>query len=173
MIKEATTQEDSSIEKASSVQIGFILNTGIMTVFIAVMLVTLAGGFGEDLSTEQELEEVADEIEANIVEADTIVQTGGNLEAAYFSPPDSGVDYTGRVYEDGSGDVRMQLTAPDGTQIGEGGAGARDLHLDNMTVTDMCTPVDEEFTQQTVNLFIEGGSCIDIEAENAVAQEVS
>lgn len=162
--------KDRKGEDASSVQIGFVLNTGIMTVFIAIMLVVLGGGFGEDLSTEEELELVADEVEANIIEADTIVQSSGDLEGAYFPPPESGVDYTARVYEDGSGDVRMNLTASDGAKIGDGGPGERDINFDNLTVTGMCGSIDEEFTQETENIFIEGGSCIDIEAQNVIAQ---
>jgi hypothetical protein len=163
-------------EKASSVQIGFVLNTGIMTVFIAIMLVVIGGGFGDDASSEEELEMVADEIEANIIEADTLIQTGGDLEGAYFSPPDSGVDYTGRIYQSGSGDIKMNLTAPDGAKIGDGGPGEREINFDNLTADDTSVCISGgsssvRFTERTENIFITSGSCdMEIGVQRTVTQ---
>ena len=166
-------------EKASSLQIGFILNTGIMTVFIAIMLVVLGGGFGEDTSTEEDLELVANDIEAKIIEADAIITEDGSGEfSAYFSPPDSGVDYTGRIYDDG-GDIRMNLTAPDGAKVGGGGPGERVISFSNLTTDSTTVCLDGsankvEFTQGTRRIFVGSGSCdLEIDVQNTVAQNTS
>jgi hypothetical protein len=161
-------------EKASSLQIGFILNTGIMTTFIAIMLVVLGGGFGEDVSTDEELELVANDIEAKIIEADAIIQDDDTGKfSAYFSPPESGVDYTGRIYNGSGNNTRMNLTAPDGSKIGDGGPGERGINLDNITTegTKVCVPEDdnpETFTQRTRRIFIttkKGNPECDLEIE--------
>lgn len=101
--REATVNENEAV----SIQVGFVLNTGMLTAFIAIVLVILSGGFGDNVSTEEELEIVADSIEANIIEADQLAVTS-NSYTAFFEPPDSGVDY--RVNVSSSG--RMNLTVP-------------------------------------------------------------
>lgn len=164
-------------EKASSLQIGFILNTGIMTTFIAIMLVVLGGGFGEDVSTDEELELVANDIEAKIIEADAIIQDDDTGDfSAYFSPPESGVDYTGRIYNGSGDDTRMNLTAPDGSKIGDGGPGERGINLDNITTegTEVCVDDNPEtFTQRTRRIFITAttGKCdLEIEVQDTNVQ---
>ena len=133
-------------EKASSVQIGFVINTGIMTVFISIMLVILGGGFGEDLSTEEELQSVAEEVKANMVDADRLAQTEGEFEG-FFEPPSSGVDYTARVGTGGD----LELTAPDGSLVEE--------DLDEITETDVSTSGSEiEFTERDRNIIVDGNS---------------
>jgi len=103
MKSKATRNDDEAV----SIQVGFVLNTGLLTTFIAIVLVVLSGGFGEDLSTEEELELVADSMEANMVEADRLAVTSDNY-TAFFEPPESDVDYRVNVSSSGS----MNLTVP-------------------------------------------------------------
>ena len=93
--------------EAVSIQVGFVLNTGMLTAFIAIVLVILSGGFGDDISTEEELNIVADSVEANMIEADQLAVTS-NSYTAFFEPPESGVDYRVNVSSSGS----MNLTVP-------------------------------------------------------------
>jgi hypothetical protein len=93
--------------EAVSIQVGFVLNTGMLTAFIAIVLVILSGGFGDNVSTEEELEIVADSIEANMIEADQLAVTSDSY-TAFFEPPDSGVEYRVNVSSSGS----MDLTVP-------------------------------------------------------------
>ncbi|MDZ7688297.1 MAG: hypothetical protein U5J64_06165 [Halobacteriales archaeon] len=142
-------------QEASSIQIGFVLNAGIITTFTAVVLVILSGGFGEDVSTEDELELVADSVEAKMVEADTLTRTSGATcpdrpgddkpcFTAFFSPSSSDVDYVGEI--DSGGDLR--LSADDGTVV--------ERNLDTVTVdTDVTTDGGFTFTQNTENIIVE------------------
>ena len=107
-----------STDEATSIQIGFVLNTGILTAFIAVLLVVISGGFGEDTSTTEELSLVADSVQSKIVEADTLaIEKGGSCVnpdrcfTAYFKPPSSEVRYEGEL----DGPI-LKLTA-DGTTV--------------------------------------------------------
>ena len=136
----------NSPTKASSVQIGFILNTGIMTTFIAVMLVVLSGGFGDDVATQEELDAVNDEVLSNIIQADALAQTEGGF-TAFFEPPTSGAEYTVRIDNGGM----MVITAPDGSIV--------ETDLGSATGTDLGVDGSEiEFTQNDENVVVEGNT---------------
>jgi hypothetical protein len=135
-----------SSTKASSVQIGFILNTGIMTTFIAVMLVVLSGGFGDDVNTQEELDAVNDEVLSNIIQADALAQTEGEF-TAFFEPPSSGAEYTARINNSGG----MVITAPDGSIV--------ETDLDGPTETIIEVDGSEiEFNQNDENVVVEGNT---------------
>jgi len=129
-------------DEAVSIQVGFVLNTGMLTAFIAIVLVILSGGFGDDISTEEELEIVADSIEANMVEADRLAVTSDSY-TAFFEPPSSDLDYRAEV--DSSGE--LSLTVP-----GEPVTVTRDL--DSMTRNDV-NGNDINFGQNTENIILE------------------
>ncbi|MCX2819518.1 hypothetical protein EGH25_09170 [Haladaptatus sp. F3-133] len=136
-----------SSTKASSVQIGFILNTGIMTTFIAVMLVVLSGGFGDDVATQEELDAVNDEMFSNIIQADALAQTEGEF-TAFFEPPSSGAEYTARINNSGG----MVITAPDGSIV------ETDLNGSTETNVSVVDGSEIEFTQNDENVVVEGNS---------------
>jgi len=149
---------DPPTDEASSIQIGFVLNAGIITTFTVVVLVIISGGFGEDVSTQEELELVADSVEAKMVEADTLTRTSGATcpdspgdnepcFTAFFPPPSSSVDYVGKI--DSGGDLR--LSADDGTVV------ERDLSKLMTDSTDIKTEgtVTITFTQNTENVIVE------------------
>ena len=106
------TIEKTSRNEASSIQIGFVLNTGILTTFIAVVLVILSGGFGDDISTQEELRLTADPVQANIVEADALTWTSDGF-TAFFPPPSSDIDYSGEIDSSGT----LTLSAEDGSEV--------------------------------------------------------
>jgi hypothetical protein len=135
-------------EKASSVQIGFILNTGIMTTFIAVMLVVLSGGFTDDVNTQEELEAVNDEVLSNIIQADALAQTEGSGGfTAFFEPPSSGADYTARI--DDSGD--MTITSPDGSLL--------ETNINESTEVDVSVDGSEiQFSEGYGNVVVDGNA---------------
>lgn len=153
---------------ASSLQIGFVINTGIMTVFITVMLVVLGGGFGEETTTQQELETVSEEIEANMISVDRLAQTESAEFSAFFSPPTSGVEYTATVDEGGN----FSLSAPDGTLLEK----ERHFHEDEGVIG---TEVDMDgdsvsFGQNDENVVArwdESQNEIEITVQSGVAQE--
>ena len=135
--------------KASSIQIGFVLNAGIMTTFIAVMLVVIGGGI-EDTDTRAELESVSDEVTGNLIQADTLVRTEGDGGfTAFFEPPSSGADYTATIEENG-GDVEMTLTASDGSLV--------DRNLDSLLDADVVISggSEIEFDSGDENVVVEG-----------------
>lgn len=101
-MKERRSDDDEAV----SIQVGFVLNTGLLTTFIAIVLVVISGGFGGDVSTQDELEAVADSIEANMVEADRISVTSDSF-TAFFEPPSSDIQY--QAYIDSG---KLYLTAP-------------------------------------------------------------
>jgi hypothetical protein len=130
--------------KASSTQIGFVLNTGIMTTFIAVMLVVLSGGFGEEVNTQEELDAVKDEVLSNIIQADGLAQTEGEF-TAFFEPPSSGTGYTARIDSTG----KMTIIAPDGSLV--------ESDLDKATETVIQVDGSEiEFDQKDKNIVVNG-----------------
>lgn len=148
----------SRSEQAVSIQVGFVLNTGILTTFVALVLVIISGGFGEDVSTKEELELAADPIGAKMVEADTLAQTSDGF-TAFFQPPSSNVNYVGKV--DASGD--LSLEAPDGTVVNRS--------LDDMTIEGVDGGIS--FTQDTENIIIEyDGNDFDLSVQNSSAREV-
>lgn len=145
---------------ASSVQIGFVINIGVMTTFIAVMLVVLSGGFGEDLSTEEELEMVVDEVEANMIDADRIAQSDGEGGfTGYFEPPSSGVEYIAEIDDEGV----MTVSAPDGSSV--------ERDLDHVSITDVCPDETFEFTENDENIIIEsGGGCMEMDIQRGATR---
>lgn len=129
-------------DEAKSIQVGFVLNTGILTAFIAIVLVIISGGFGEDLSTRDELELVADSVEAKMVEADRLAQTSDEY-TAFFEPPTSNLQYRGVVDSSGT----LTLTPVRGaTEV------TRDL--DSITLRDV-SGNDIKFSQTTQNIIVE------------------
>ena len=152
-------------DEAVSIQVGFVLNTGMLTTFIAIVLVILSGGFGEDISTEEELQIVADKIEANIIEADRLTVTTGEGDfIAFFEPPESDIQYQAEV--DLSGELK--LTAP-----GESVTITRDL--DDSTLNG--TRVDGngvQFGQSAENVILDyngGSNTIKMEVQKGVVGE--
>ena len=128
-------------DEAVSIQVGFVLNTGLLTTFIAIVLVVISGGFGEDISTEEELEVVADSVEANMIEADRLTVTSDSF-TAFFEPPESDLGYQAEI-ESGE----LVLTASKGvtTEV------TRDL--DSITRTNIDN--DISFGPETENIIIE------------------
>jgi len=92
--------------EAVSIQVGFVLNTGILTAFIAIVLVLISGGF-DDTSPQQELELVRDSVESKMIEADRLAETSDSF-TAFFEPPESDLQYRAEI--DGSGN--LTLTVP-------------------------------------------------------------
>jgi hypothetical protein len=135
--------------KASSVQIGFILNTGIMTTFIAVMLVVLSGGFTDDVNTQEELDAVNDEVLSNIIQADALAQTKGTDFTAFFEPPSSGAEYTARINDSSY----LVLTAPDGSLVS---TNLTDAMGATIKIDDDDGDGDIDFTQNDKNVVVDG-----------------
>jgi hypothetical protein len=101
MKNRGTRNEDEAV----SIQVGFVLNTGILTAFIAIVLVVVSGGF-DDTSTEAELELVRDSIESKMIEADTLAETSGEF-TAFFDPPESDLQYRAEI--DSSGNLTLSV----------------------------------------------------------------
>lgn len=146
-------QNTTHDERAVATQIGFVINTGIMMTFIALMLFMFSGDVIESSSTEDEVEMVANEIEANLIEADRVaqVETGqSGYMSAFFEPPASGVDYTARI-DNSTGDLTVRSddeVATRALQVSVGG----DMEL--------CVDSDLEtrgFTQDDDSVIVEYG----------------
>jgi len=105
--------DTASEDEAVSIQVGFVLNTGILTAFIAIVLVLVSGGF-DDTSPQQELELVRDSVESKMVEADRLARTSDGF-TAFFEPPTSDLQYRGEI----NGGT-LTLTAVEGTTEVEG-----------------------------------------------------
>jgi hypothetical protein len=98
-------------DEAVSIQVGFVLNTGILTAFIAIVLVVISGGF-DDTSTEAELELVRDSVESKMIEADTLAETSDSF-TAFFDPPESDLQYRAKI----SGGTLTLSTPRDDTEV--------------------------------------------------------
>ena len=98
-------------DEAVSIQVGFVLNTGILTAFIAIVLVVISGGF-DDTSTEDELELVRDSVESKMVEADTLAEESDSF-TAFFDPPESDLQYRAKI----SGGTLTLSTPRDDTEV--------------------------------------------------------
>lgn len=98
-------------DEAVSIQVGFVLNTGILTAFIAIVLVVISGGF-DDTSTEAELELVRDSVESKMIEADTLAETSDSF-TAFFDPPESDLQYRAEI----SGGTLTLSTPRDDTEV--------------------------------------------------------
>jgi hypothetical protein len=131
-------------DEAVSIQVGFVLNTGLLTTFIAIVLVIISGGFGEDVSTEEELQLVADKIEANMIEADRLTVTSEDF-TAFFEPPDSDVQYQAGV------DLSGELTL---TAAGEPVTVTRDLDDSTLNATKV-DGNDIQFGQNAGNIILD------------------
>lgn len=111
-------------DEAVSVQVGFVLNTGILTAFIAIVLVVISGGF-DDTSTEDELELVRDSVESKMVEADTLAEESDSF-TAFFDPPESDLQYRAEI--DSSGTLTLRTPRDDTEVKGD---------IDGLTVRDV------------------------------------
>lgn len=129
--------------QAVSIQIGFVLNTAILVTFITIILVVIGGGFGDSLSTQEELEIVADSVEAKLIEADSIAVTSDSF-TAFFEPPSSGAQYKVEI---NSG--IMTVTSPEDID-----AEVR-RSVEGTTVEVENIEGDIEFTQQDTNVIME------------------
>jgi hypothetical protein len=151
--------------KASSIQVGYVINAGIMTVFISLMLIIL-GGQVDDIDKESELETVANEVEAKLIEADTIANDTGTM-VGYFEPPASGVRYEAEVSSNG----KLTVKADDGSLV--------ERDLDEAVVLDdgVCTDGGIEFTQRTENLILDNdascGGGIEVRKQTGVSRDRS
>lgn len=142
---------------ASSMQIGYVLNTGIMTAFIAVLLVILSGGFTDDVTATEELELVSDEIQANIIEADMLALTEDEVNA-FFEPPESGVDYQARINTSGY----LIVVDDSGNKVVE--------DLDGITETSLGgLPIS--FTERSQNVIVEySGGNLQLDVQSGVTR---
>lgn len=163
MKSEQMHRNSMSSDEAVSIQVGFVINTGIITAFTAIVLVAISGGFGEDLSTEQELELVADNVESNLVEADMLAESGDTDEfTAFFSPPTSDVDYRAEI----DGGV-LTVSADDGTEL------ERDL---NSLMRERSVDGSITFSQDTENIIVEydaeGTDNLELDVQRGATAEV-
>jgi len=101
MKNRGTRNEDEAV----SIQVGFVLNTGILTAFIAIVLVVISGGF-DDTSPREELELVRDSIESKMIEADRLAETSDDF-TAFFEPPESDLQYRAKI--DSSGNLTLSV----------------------------------------------------------------
>ncbi len=97
-------------EEAITVSISYVLNMGLASLFIVIMLYGISSGFGEAHVEEEQMEFVAAQIHANLIEVDELAQAGGpgaqaQTGKAAFEPPTSGVEYQAEI--DGGGDITV------------------------------------------------------------------
>lgn len=135
------TGDTGNDDEAVSIQVGFVLNTGILTAFIAIVLVLISGGF-DDTSTQEELELVRDSVESKMVEADRLAETSDGF-TAFFAPPESDVQYRAEIDSSGT----LTLTHVDGGTEVEGDPSEL---LPNRGVSG-----DVEFSQRDQNVVVE------------------
>lgn len=153
MINRGGTDND---DEAVSVQVGFVLNTGILTAFIAIVLVVISGGF-DDTSTEDELELVRDSVESKMIEADTLAETSNSF-TAFFDPPESDLQYRAEI----SGGTLTLSTPRDDTEVkGD---------IDGLTVRDVSgniqfSQIDQRVVVEYDNLTASGSGDLELSVQ--------